>query len=118
MAAESLSLIAGTVLSLLFSYVPGVKGWFLPLDPQVKRLIMLGLIILSAGTIFGLACLDWGAEFGITLVCNQTGLFSLVRQVVLAIIANQGIYAISPRAVPRKKSDWEPAEIINRGNSE
>lgn len=117
MPAESLSLIAGTVLSLLFSYLPGVRAWFMPLDPQVKRLLMLGIIILSASTIFGLACFGWGAEFGITLVCSQKGLLNLVQQVVLAIIANQGIYAISPRAVPQKKGDWDPAQNTNQGIS-
>jgi hypothetical protein len=114
MSAESLSLIAGSVLSLLFSYIPGVRAWFMPLDPQVKRLLMLGLIILSASTIFGLACLGWGAELGITLVCSQKGLVNLVRQVVLAIIANQGIYAISPRAVPHNQGDRDPAENVNQ----
>ena len=89
MSSENLSLIAGTVLSLVFSYVPGAKGWFMQFGPQVKRLIMLVLIILSAGAVYGLACLGWGNELGITLSCDQTGLFGLLRQVVLAIIANQ-----------------------------
>ena len=96
MPAESLSLIAGTFLSLIFSYVPGAKGWFMQFEPEVKRLIMLGLIILSAGVVFGLSCLGWGAEVGINLSCDQTGLLGLVQQMVIAIIANQSIYAISP----------------------
>ena len=96
MPAESLSLIAGTFLSLIFSYVPGAKGWFMQFEPEVKRLIMLGLIILSAGVVFGLSCLGWGAELGITFPCDQTGLLGLVQQIVIAIIANQSIYAISP----------------------
>ena len=96
MSAENLSLTAGTVLSLVFSYVPGAKGWYMQFDPQVKRLIMLGLIILSTGAVYGLACFGWGTELGITLSCDQAGLVGLLRQAVLAIIANQGIYAISP----------------------
>jgi len=101
MSAESLSLIAGTVLSLIFSYIPGAKRWYLQFNGQAKRLIMLGLIGLSAGVIFGLSCLGWGSEFGITLSCDQAGLFGLVRQVVLAVIANQGIYAISPHTTSK-----------------
>ena len=96
MSAESLSLIAGTFLSLIFSYIPGAKGWFMQFEPEVKRLIMLGLIILSAAVVFGLSCLGWGFELGITPVCDQTGLLGLVQQIVIAIIANQSIYAISP----------------------
>jgi hypothetical protein len=96
MSAESLSLIAGTVLSLVFSYIPGAKNWFSKFNSQVKRLIMLGLIILSAGALYGMACLGWSTEFGITLTCDQTGFVVLLRQVMLAIIANQSIYSISP----------------------
>jgi hypothetical protein len=102
LTAESLSLTAGTLLSLVFSYVPGAKGWFMQFDPQVKRLIMLGLIIMTACIVFGLACLEWAAEFGISVSCSQSGLFGLVRQAVLAIIANQGIYAISPHRKPNR----------------
>ena len=97
MSAENLSLIAGTSLSLVFSYFPGASRWFIQFDAQAKRLIMLGLVMLSAGVAFGLSCLGWGASFGIQLSCDQPGLLGLVRQVVLAIIANQGMYAISPR---------------------
>ncbi len=96
MSAESLSLIAGTFLSLVFSYIPGAKDWFMHFEPEVKRLIMLGLIILSAGVVFGLGCLGWDADLGISLSCNRSGLLGLVQQIVIAIIANQSIYAISP----------------------
>ena len=107
MSAESLSLIAGTVLSLIFSYIPGAREWYLQFNGQAKRLIMLALISLSAGIIFGLSCLGWGSEFGITLSCDQAGLFGLVRQVVLAIIANQGIYTISPHTPPNSRTNSE-----------
>ena len=97
MSAESLSLIAGTFLSLVFSYIPGAKDWFLRFSPEIKRLIMLALIILSGCIVYGLACLDWALEWGITLSCDQKGLLGLAEQIVIAIIANQSIYAISPR---------------------
>jgi len=96
MSAESLSLIAGTFLSLIFSYIPGAKDWFMAFEPEVKRLIMLGLIVFSAGVIFGLSCLGWSFDLGINLSCDQSGLLGLVQQIVIAIIANQSIYAISP----------------------
>jgi hypothetical protein len=108
MQAESLSLIAGTLLSLFFSYIPGAKNWFENFDAQVKRLIMLSLIILSSAAVFGLSCLGWGTEIGIAVSCNQKGLFGLVQQVVLAIIANQGIFAISPL-----RSDSPPSRSLH-----
>jgi hypothetical protein len=96
MSAESLSLIAGTFLSLVFSYIPGAKDWFKQFEPEIKRLIMLGLILVSAAAVFGLSCMGWGIDLGINLSCNRSGLLGLIQQIVIAIIANQSIYAISP----------------------
>lgn len=97
MSAEGLSLIAGTLLSLAFSYIPGVSIWFMGFEPTIKRLIMLALLAMTSGAIYGLSCLGWGSELGITLSCDQTGLLGLTKQFVIAIIANQSIYTISPQ---------------------
>jgi hypothetical protein len=96
MSAETLSLIAGTILSLLFSYVPGAKDWYAQFEPAVKRLIMLVLILASSGGVFALACLGWGPAFGVDVSCDQPGLFGLIQQIMVAIIANQSTFAISP----------------------
>jgi hypothetical protein len=111
MSAETLSLIAGTVLSLAFSYLPGVSDWYAALEATNKRLVMLGLLVLSTGAVFGLACAGWGAEFGLDLSCDRRGLLGLVQQLVLAIIANQGVYAISPHFA---KAGAEPLEYGSR----
>lgn len=95
-------LLAGAVaiiLSLLFSYIPGLNAWFAGLKDEYKRLIMLGLLLLVAGLAYGLAC--WGMLVdltGIGLTCDRAGLLGLIRILVVAIIANQAVYSISPRA--------------------
>ncbi|UCD42307.1 MAG: hypothetical protein JSV69_01425 [Chloroflexota bacterium] len=96
-SAESLSLVAGTTLSLFFSYVPGLRSWFDEFNPEFRRLIMLAMLLCSASLVYGLTCLGWAAEWGVSLTCDRAGLFGLVEQLVLAIIANQSIYAITPR---------------------
>ena len=53
MTAENLSLVAGTTLSLVFSYVPGARSWFEGFDPEIRRVIMLALLVCSAGTVYG-----------------------------------------------------------------
>jgi len=111
MSAESLSLIAGTVLSLAFSYLPGISEWYASLEATHKRLVMLGLLVLATGAVFGLACAGWGAELGLDLACDYHGLLGLVQQLVLAIIANQGVYALSPRF---SKAGAEPSEYRPR----
>lgn len=97
MSAESLSLVSGVVLSLTFSYVPGARNWFEKFDPEIKRSIMLVLLTITAGIVFGLSCASWASEWGISQGCNRSSLLGLIEQLVLAIIANQSIYAISPR---------------------
>jgi hypothetical protein len=105
MSAESLSLVAGTVLSLAFSYIPGVRSWFIGFDPASKRLIMLALLAITAGGVYGLSCLGWGFAWGITLSCDQSGLLGLIEQFVIAIIANQSIFAISPHKKDTSRTD-------------
>ena len=97
MSAESLSLVTGTLLSLIFSYVPGIHNSYSILEPTMKRLIMLGLLIVVSGSIYGLSCLGWVQEWGVAITCNQSGLMALIRQTLIAIIANQSVYAISPQ---------------------
>ncbi len=97
MSAEEISTGAGIVLSLALSYIPGLNVKFASLKPEIKRLIMLALLFLVSGSAYALGCagaLD--ALVGITLTCDMHGLLGLGRSLILAIIANQAIYQISP----------------------
>jgi len=95
MDADGLSLIAGAILSLIFSYVPGLNSKFANLQTEYKRLIMLGLVVLTAGGIYGLSCWGFGADIGISVSCDKTGLFGLLRIVILSAVANQGTYGLT-----------------------
>lgn len=94
MNAELLAGIGGVVFSLLFSYFPGLSKWYGPLLPDKKRLIMLGVLVASALGIFGLACV----EIYNLVSCNAVGAWALVEYFVLAAIANQAAYQLSPKA--------------------
>ena len=94
MSAEALALYSGVALSLVFSYVPGLNKKFDGLQPDYKRLIMLGALVLTAGIVFGISCSGW-LDVGIT--CDQAGIVALLQAFVLALIANQSAYAISPK---------------------
>lgn len=89
---ELLSALAGIVLSLLFSYVPGLKDWFEKQEPDYKRLIMLGVLGVTAGGIYAASCY----ELWEVVACGDWK--SLVEIFVVAAIANQSAYALSPRA--------------------
>jgi hypothetical protein len=93
MDAEFLSLVSGVALSLLFSYVPKVKDWFGALESDYKRLVMLGALLLSAAAVMGLSCAGWYD----LVSCDQAGIKQLVEVFILAAIANQGAYMLTPK---------------------
>lgn len=90
---EVLSTMAGAVLSLLMSYVPGLRTKFAALIPEVKRLWMLGLLAGVTGAIAGLSCA--GVLAGVT--CTEVGLWQLLWMFILALIGNQAMFEITPQ---------------------
>ena len=59
---EVLSAAAGVLLSLAFSYLPGLNGWFASLEGTHKRLVMLAALVLVAAGAFALSCAGAGAR--------------------------------------------------------
>jgi hypothetical protein len=97
MSAETISAGAGILLSLAFSYVPGLSGWYNTLDGTRKRLVMLAALVLVVGGMLGLSCLGVPLAGGAALpACNQAGVLALLQALVVALVANQATYMISP----------------------
>ena len=97
MTAETLTLFAGAILSLAFSYIPGLNTKFDALVPEYKRLIMAGLTLLVGAAVYGLACAGLAGQFSIPVTCDQAGLIGLLQAWVLTIIGNQAAYSLTPR---------------------
>ena len=96
MTSEMLAASAAILLSLLMAYVPGFASWYQAKTPDVKRLLMGGfLAVISLGA-FGLSCLEWFQVDGV--VCDAQGGAALLRTFILALVANQGVYALLPKA--------------------
>ena len=93
MSSELLASVAGVLLSLAFSYLPGLRPWFDKLQPDYKRLVMLAALALVAGGAFALACIGQYPA----LTCDEAGAWVLVRAFLAAAIANQAAYALTPR---------------------
>jgi hypothetical protein len=102
MSEDTLAMVAGALLSLAFSYIPGLQQKYDPLAPTYKRLVMLGLLVVVAAAIFGIACTGWAAAIGIEIPCDVVGAIGLVRVLILAILANQSTYLISPKINPAR----------------
>lgn len=94
MTSEQLAALAGIVLSLLFSYVPGFTNWYNPLDENRKRLVMIGLLLLVAVGAMLVSCSNL---FEVGVACSTEGAVGLAKAFIVALIANQSVYALSPR---------------------
>ena len=92
LSSEMLVGIAGVVLSLLFSYIPGLRTWYAGLVTETKQLIMLGLLVVVTGAVFGLSC----GGYIDSVACDKNGVISLIVMLVTGIVANQGAYLITP----------------------
>jgi hypothetical protein len=97
MTSESIAAIAGIVLSLAFSYIPGLKTWYDSQTPQARSLVMLGALAVVSAGVFGLACAGFAADLGLPVTCDQTGAIGLVKAFVIALVANQTTYTATRR---------------------
>ena len=84
-----LAIIAGTVLSLVLSYAPGVAKVYEELVKEVKQAVNLGLMVLVAGAIFGLSCVN---QLDIAILCTLDGASDLVLLILYGLIGTQGVY--------------------------
>ena len=93
MTPELLAAAAGILLSLSFSYIPGLSTWYAAQDPTRKRLIMLAALVVITGGVFALSC----ANVFAWVTCDQAGATGLVTAFVLALVANQSTFLITPQ---------------------
>ena len=98
MTAENLAVICGVVLSLIFSYLPGLSGRWDQLAPELKRIWMFILLVIVAIVVFVLACAGWGKDFGIVLTCDRPGFVGLLQALIYAIMANQSAYMLTKKS--------------------
>lgn len=93
MNAEQLAMVSGVVLSLGFSYIPGLKGWFDKFEGDQKRLGMLIVLLLTSLGIFGLAC---SGRFDLGVACTVDGAIDLVEIFIFAAVTNQAAFLLTP----------------------
>ncbi len=116
MTGSTLAALAASLLSLLFSYIPGFKTWYSPKDPYLKRLIMLALVIVAAMGAFSFACAGLADDFSVKVSCDAFGAWGLVRAVIAAVAANQAVFLISPRKSQTLNPSLENKPSIKPGN--
>lgn len=96
MSVETLSMLGGALLSLVFAYVPGADAWYAALDGTRKRLAMLAALLVVTICVVGVSCAGLGGAFGVSVECSASGAALAVRVFILALVANQAAYLIAP----------------------
>jgi len=87
----TISTLAGILLSLVFSYIPGASTWYEKFTAQQKSLLMLLFLALACVVIFVASCLGFLTQ----LACTADGAKSLIPLFISAMIANQSTYQIT-----------------------
>lgn len=101
--SAALGYAAGMLLSVIFSYFPGLNTWYAGQEKWVKQLIMLGLLIVVGLLVFTAAC----AKIWHWVTCDQTGLMNLLFAIAAAMTGNQVTYKLTPQTgkVQREKEN-------------
>jgi len=108
--AELIALIAGAVISLIFSYFPVLRVKFAALTQEAKSGIMIGL---NVAVVVAICLLDFFEAFDFGLTFDKSGIVQITMVFFAALIANQSTYMISPQPgdVKSAKDDrdyWNP----------
>lgn len=117
MTPETLSSIAGVILSLAFSYLPGLKRWYGALDGTAKRLVMCAVLSATALGLYALACTPYAELLGISLSCDADGAVMLLRLLLSALIANQATYSLTPRLAVNGDSADTQGQALKLGGA-
>jgi hypothetical protein len=92
---ETLSAIAGIIISLALSYIPGVEARWKALDGSYKRVYLAGALALAGLVIGAFGEASW-PEIG--------------RGIVWALIASQSAYTFTPTADRRTPDQHPPVQ--------
>ncbi|HEY3310567.1 MAG TPA: hypothetical protein VGK00_02900 [Anaerolineales bacterium] len=92
---ESLSMLLGGLLALLFDWFPGLAPWFDRLSRLKKQQLMVVLLGLVAAGIFAGSCRGW---FDTGLTCERASLPLLVEYILTAAAVNQAVHLLAKPA--------------------
>lgn len=94
-----LLLVAGGFLSIVQELWDGWGPWLGRQSPLVKRLITLSTYAVSAGAVFGVACLGWLGLVApdVTVLCDETGVLALLEAFFLLGIGGQFLHLVVKR---------------------
>jgi hypothetical protein len=94
LTAATISAVAGIVLSLAFSYVPGLSHWFDAQTGTTKRLVVLAsLVVVTAGAL-AIGCTGILPS---STVCTTATITDAIAAFIAALVASQSAYTFQPQ---------------------
>lgn len=90
---EKIAMVAGLAVSLILSWFPGLRTKFARLSEDAKKGIMLLVLAVTAGAVYGLNCSGF-IDAGIG--CDQNGVARFAWLFILAMVTNQSTFKITP----------------------
>ena len=95
-------MVAGALLSALFTYIPKFNVWFALKSDEFKQLTMLILMFVVTGIVFLLGCFDFLQIE--KFVCDKNTGFYFVYTFILAVMSNQSAHKILPKPLAVKQA--------------
>lgn len=101
MNSTELSLLLGTALSLIFTFVPSIRDWYEKLEPKTRAQVMaIGIIGISIGLV-GASC----AGLDGSVSCTKDGVVGFLKETVvtalLALASNQTAHSLTKRMISK-----------------
>lgn len=93
LTSEIFVTLAAVVLSLTWTFLPGLRVQFAALASNIKAIVNLVLMAVLAVVMFLFTCSGWSPIEGV--VCSMDGAKALALLVFLAAVGNQVTYLLS-----------------------
>ena len=94
MTENTVGMLAGALLALLFGYAPGLRPGYGALGPTRKALVMAGALLIAALLLYGAACYT---PWPVGVTCDEAGFWTLAQLFIAALVANQATYLVAVR---------------------
>lgn len=109
---EALLAALGLIVSLVFSYFPGLRVRYAALSPEWKSTIMIAMLFLLTAAVFGLGC---AGILLIGIACTQAGAVQIAIAFFLALATNQGTYQLTKNLRTADVKALSPPPTIQGG---
>lgn len=98
---NTISALAGVLLSLAITYIKPFKAWFDGLEYWPKRLVLALFLVIATALSIGLACLNVVEYVDAGFTCDTVGVTAAVSAFISALVANQAAYQIFGSPKPK-----------------